>query len=616
MKTESLSKILVVLFVVTPLLLCVQSETFSADWPQIGFDAQRTSYNPYEFVLGPSNVEDLEVLWTNYVPCTINHPPTVVDDIVYYGHYCGEFRAVDAATGATVWTKSINTTHTGQAIVGGVAYVTARCTYDNCGEVYAFDASSGTTLWTWDPGPSQVNFPVVDNGVLYVRTSPPNTLHALDTATGAELWSASPGGAPAVSGGVVYTSWKSDTLEARDSANGNVLWTGIVGVEDLSMPVVGNGVVYVHSDLGHLYAFDASGCGDASCSPLWEGVTQIDSQGPQPPAVAEGKLYVGAGDTYYAFDANGCGGSQCPPLWTSATACSFTPKGEYPPSVANGVVYSTCDNSYLYAFDASTGDTLWHYFTAGTGYPMRSSPAIVDGRLFHAATFDFRLYAFNPCEDNDEDGFRDEACGGTDCDDSDPDVNPGQDENCANGIDDNCDGAIDDADCSCGGCCADYCITAPATGMGNTCGAGNDYPVGPSEEHVYEVTIPSSGTWVFDLCGSWYDTVVLVGTSPGTYDVGWDDDGCGFMYGPSRLALNIPAGTYYVTIEGYYSSDCGEYVLSVSPASSPRWSVATAANASVYGFASKEVSGISNPLSILLLPVGMIILLKVLRKRK
>ena len=47
------------------------------------------------------------------------------------------------------------------------------------------------------------------------------------------------------------------------------------------------------------------------------------------------------------------------------------------------------------------------------------------------------------CWDGDEDGFTDETCGGTDCDDSDPDVNPDTVEACDNGIDDDCDGSLD-----------------------------------------------------------------------------------------------------------------------------------------------------------------------------
>lgn len=48
------------------------------------------------------------------------------------------------------------------------------------------------------------------------------------------------------------------------------------------------------------------------------------------------------------------------------------------------------------------------------------------------------------CEDIDGDGFDDEACGGTDCDDANTDVNPSIEEIRRNDIDDDCDGRVDE----------------------------------------------------------------------------------------------------------------------------------------------------------------------------
>ena len=59
------------------------------------------------------------------------------------------------------------------------------------------------------------------------------------------------------------------------------------------------------------------------------------------------------------------------------------------------------------------------------------------------------------CADFDGDGYKDANCGGPDCNDADPSVNPGVFENCFNGTDDNCDGVDDAADPACGVGCPD-----------------------------------------------------------------------------------------------------------------------------------------------------------------
>jgi outer membrane protein assembly factor BamB len=365
------------------------------EWTHVGFDAQKTGFNPNEATIGSRNVGSLRVVWANSVPCTINTGVSVANGIVYYGHYCGDFLAVRADTGSIVWSRAILDTHTNQAVVGGVVYVSSRCTYMDCGMVYAFDAQTGATRWTWNPGNRHVSVEAVIGGAVYVTTNGASgdSVHALDAATGVEIWNVSPGGGLAVEGGAVYRSsfWRTpNTLQALSTTDGSLLWTAQTRGQELSRPAVANGVVYVHSDSGELFAFDVRGCGQPVCPPLWTGVNMTAAAGPQSPAVGEGKVYTGAGSTMYAFDASGCGAPSCAPVWTANTACAFFADR---PSVANGVVYTACGNSYLYAFDAATGATLWQFYTAGTGYEMRAAPAIVDGMLFHPATFSFELYA-------------------------------------------------------------------------------------------------------------------------------------------------------------------------------------------------------------------------------
>ncbi|MBN2496322.1 MAG: right-handed parallel beta-helix repeat-containing protein [Deltaproteobacteria bacterium] len=114
-----------------------------------------------------------------------------------------------------------------------------------------------------------------------------------------------------------------------------------------------------------------------------------------------------------------------------------------------------------------------------------------------------------PCPDADSDGYLDQSCGGADCDDGDPAVNPDADEDCENGADDDCDGMTDLDDSECG------CVDHDRDGYGEHCEAGPDCDDGIASVHPGAV---EECNYVDDDCD---------GETDEGFDLERDPDNCG-----------------------------------------------------------------------------------------
>lgn len=199
---------------------------------------------------------------------------------------------------------------------------------------------------------------------------------------------------PAIVNGVAYIASSDGVLWAY-SANGcgqslctSPMWQSTPIAQMLDSPTVAGGFVYVgsqtsfSSNAGKLDVFSAAGCGQSVCTPLWQGDAGTDAILQSSPTVAHGLVYVGAYDgKVYAFKASGCGQNLCQPVWTGATGGSI----ESTATVTNGVLYIGSDDGKLYAFKAkgcgsSSCAPLW---TGTLGYSVfESSPAIVKGIVY------------------------------------------------------------------------------------------------------------------------------------------------------------------------------------------------------------------------------------------
>jgi hypothetical protein len=141
--------------------------------------------------------------------------------------------------------------------------------------------------------------------------------------------------------GTVFVGDATGRLWALAMADGAVRWQAVLnGQLVVAPPTVGDGLVYVAAT-DRIHAFDADGCGAATCSPLWSAPV---AGGPitKQPALAGGVLYVGTeSGSVLAFDADGCGAATCSPVWEASTGSSLITGG---PIVANGnLVVGTYD---------------------------------------------------------------------------------------------------------------------------------------------------------------------------------------------------------------------------------------------------------------------------------
>jgi outer membrane protein assembly factor BamB len=358
-------------------------------WPQVGYDAANSSYNPNETILTPANVSSLQLAWRDHTgKLGGGRPagqPAIVNGILYVGSNANLY-ALDAVSGAPLWSAPApGSLTTFAAVVDGTVYIGSA----DRNALYAFDASDGALRWSapTDRHPAWV---VVANGTVYVNSI--DAVEAFDAATGARRWSTRPGAptgfnfglnTPAVANGFVYVTafcvsppCTGPKLFAFDAAGGAVVWSVPVQPSQPSAPSVGNGIVYVNNfDYSYTneyqYAFDG-----ATGAELW----RRDLSGSSDlswPSTANGVLYVSAGGVLYALD-----GATGNTIWQSVRTGV-----DGKPAIANGVVYEGAAEGAMYAFDLTNGALLWHVGLTAPGWPEIANGALYFSSFWKVNSF-------------------------------------------------------------------------------------------------------------------------------------------------------------------------------------------------------------------------------------
>jgi outer membrane protein assembly factor BamB len=390
----------------------------------------------------PSNPPSLA--WRTYVPGggRTGIGTTYGGGLVFPGSFENQQMALDAKTGAVVWT----TLTKGPMIFDG-AYSDGMFfrggTDDNT--MYCFNATDGKILWTYSPGTSDGYFttgPAVAYGMVYELNKDGN-LYAIDIATGKLDWKyQGPGtllwpGFPTVADGKVYATTGevaqyggqvgTSEFACLNAYTGAVNWK--LPIEALA-PRESVAIAY-----GHLYlipgtvtsAVDSiSGSEYTAINQVWAiGTDEIPTSdwtmwradpshssiaqvGPSnlslawnfttngavisSPSVAKGIVYVGSQDkNIYALGA-----------WSGNLIWKFTTQDAQvsTPALANGKVYTGGDDGYVYCLDAYTGALVWKTFVNGDlpytygSFVLKSSPAVVGGKVY-IGSLDGNMYVLD-----------------------------------------------------------------------------------------------------------------------------------------------------------------------------------------------------------------------------
>ena len=214
--------------------------------------------------------------------------------------YAGPMR-LDEESGAEIW-------HTSE-VDSRLDTVSATDVYVDIGgeTVDDLDASTGLVRWKhWNASASPFLEPALFGGRLYTNDQPQSAKEQhpiLDSATGAQVGTYTSDAAAAFAGNLAYFV-NGGALEAHNLPDLGLAWAFAGDGKLATSPVVANGVVYIGSTNGNLYALDA-----VQGTLLWTAAVG-SAMGPPDPvfspqlsdlAVGEGWLLVPAGNRLVAY---------------------------------------------------------------------------------------------------------------------------------------------------------------------------------------------------------------------------------------------------------------------------------------------------------------------------
>ena len=201
-------------------------------------------------------------LWDSYSSGIFFNPRAALnaaDGMVFAGQDGGDWVALDAETGAIVWTyPTYVQTWGGMAVGPGMVFGGDAW---GC-NLYALDEFTGELVWSTRLLSDISSCPMYAQGKVFVATGA-GIVYALDAATGGVVWQTNVPGmiwmtTPTYGGVAIYLGTESGEYFALDTADGSVMWETRVGGMIASSAALVNGYLYGTSYSGELYTLDAA----------------------------------------------------------------------------------------------------------------------------------------------------------------------------------------------------------------------------------------------------------------------------------------------------------------------------------------------------------------------
>lgn len=274
--------------------------------------------------------------------------PLVVAGVLYTGGDDGTVYALDAASGDEQWrAQPGGAISRSLALVDNLLYVPTAA-----GSIVALDATRGTEQWrvTGENQDDFVGTPAVTDGVIYFGLS--GKLFAVNATTGDTQWSIEYAGTPsAVANGMVVSSDPEGVVHGFDAATGDERWTFATSAKVQAAALLTRDTAYV-AGLDHIvYALDL-----ATGAERWE--FELDGAVDYGPSLADGVLFVGTdAGTLYALGGSGTSQLSAPLAATRVATPAAEVADEIPAAIVIPAEVTEPTLVHIWTRSKEAGDT-------------------------------------------------------------------------------------------------------------------------------------------------------------------------------------------------------------------------------------------------------------------